>query len=116
MEKAHRRVDGVGRIKEKFTEGGQHLMYLSDEEIRSITHPLSQPAAMVRWFMRNGFVVKIRPNGMPLISRAHYETVMSEQAIEADKSKSGLNVAALKKAVRYGDDGQKTQKQPARVA
>lgn len=91
-------------------------MFLTDAQILDIVKPLTQPAAIVRWFVREGFTVKVRPNGMPLISSAHYEAVMTAQEVKpvADGSNVGLNVVALKKALNYGD-GQKTQKQPARA-
>lgn len=52
------------------------LPYLSDPEIRDIVKPLQQPAAIVRWFLKAGFAgLKVRPNGMPLIARAHFDQV-----------------------------------------
>lgn len=49
------------------------LPYLTDVEVIDIVKPLTQPAAIVRWFNDHGFYVKKRPNGMPLISRGHFE-------------------------------------------
>ena len=50
--------------------------FLTDAEIREIVAPLTQPSAIVRWFRLNGFhAVKVRPNGMPLITRAHFDAV-----------------------------------------
>ena len=49
------------------------LPYLTDVEILDIVKPLTQPAAIVRWFNDHGLYVKKRPNGMPLISRGHFE-------------------------------------------
>ena len=50
--------------------------FLTDEEIRTIVKPLTQPAAIVRWFRVNGFTeMKIKPNGMPLISLEHFDAV-----------------------------------------
>jgi hypothetical protein len=52
--------------------------YLTDDEILALTKPLVQPAAIVRWFRSNGFdALKIRPNGMPLINRTHFDAVTS---------------------------------------
>ena len=51
--------------------------FLTDAELRRIAEPLRQPAAITRWFKRAGFEVKRKPNGMPLVSRVHFEQVMS---------------------------------------
>ncbi|SUW59059.1 Uncharacterised protein [Burkholderia oklahomensis] len=50
--------------------------FLTDAELRRIAEPLRQPAAIMRWFKQAGFEVKQKPNGMPLVSRAHFEEVM----------------------------------------
>jgi hypothetical protein len=50
--------------------------FLSDEEVREIVAPLDRPSAIVDWFRQQGFAVKVRPNGMPLIARIHFERVM----------------------------------------
>ena len=52
-------------------------LFLTQSEINEIAAPLTQPAAISRWFLHNGFYFKSKPNGMPLISREHYESVMS---------------------------------------
>jgi hypothetical protein len=49
--------------------------YLTEAEIREIADPLCQPAAIVRWFKKSGFDVTVRPNGMPLITRANFDAV-----------------------------------------
>ena len=50
--------------------------YLTDSEMREICAPLTRSCAIRRWFERNGFFTKTKPNGMPLVSRAHYDEVM----------------------------------------
>ncbi|MFA8392111.1 DUF4224 domain-containing protein [Burkholderia ubonensis] len=50
--------------------------FLTDAELRRIAEPLRQPAAIMRWFKRAGFEVKQKPNGMPLVSRGHFDQVM----------------------------------------
>lgn len=50
---------------------------LSDEEIDRICRPLTQNAAKVRYLQSLGLVVRRRPDGTPLVSRAHYDAVMS---------------------------------------
>ena len=96
--------------------------YLSDAELLHICNPLTQPAAMIRYLKREGFHVKRRPDGWPLLSRANYDAVMMGQAQPAaagDTPQAGPNVQALLDRFRtpgapYGD-GKKTQKQPARA-
>ena len=51
--------------------------FLTQSEINEIAAPLKQASAISRWFKNNGFYFKPKPNGMPLISREHYEAVMS---------------------------------------
>ena len=50
------------------------LPFLTDTEVLEIVKPLRQPAAIMRWFKCQGFSVRIKPNGMPLVLRAHFET------------------------------------------
>jgi len=98
------------------------LPYLTDDEIRAMAKPLTQPAAIARWLEREGFTVKAKPNGMPLIARAHFEAVLSGQTSQAPASNdsgpnSGPNVVAfLQKFSRGTSGGQKTKKQSARTA
>jgi len=52
------------------------LPYLTDDETKDIAKPLKQPAAIVRWFRANGFAdCRIKPNGLPLITRTNFEAV-----------------------------------------
>jgi hypothetical protein len=49
--------------------------YLTNEEILGIVEPLTQPAAIVRWFRSHGFPdCQVRPNGLPLIFRCEFES------------------------------------------
>ena len=57
--------------------------YLTDVEMLEICAPLIRSDAIRRWFMREGFHVAKKPNGMPLISRTHYEEVMSGKPTSA---------------------------------
>ncbi len=90
--------------------------YLTDAEILGIVAPLKQPAAIVRWFRREGFEIRVRPNGMPLISRAHFDA-MTNKPLPASLPPDSpvLNVAGLmqiiSKRVGYGHHGPKAQKQ-----
>ena len=53
---------------------------LTDDEIAAICAGLRQPAAMVRYLQRLGVQVARKPNGRPLVSRAHYEAVRLRRA------------------------------------
>lgn len=73
--------------------------FLTDTELRRIAEPLRQPAAIMRWFKRAGFEAKQKPNGMPLISRVHFEQVMRGQ------STNMVRPNELLEAARDEDDG-----------
>ncbi len=51
--------------------------YLTDDELRDICAPLTQPAAMIRALESMGLIVKTKPNGRPMVGRAHFEQVMN---------------------------------------
>ena len=50
---------------------------LSDQEIDQICDGLSQNAARVRYLRRMGLMVRQKPNGRPLVNRAHYDAAMN---------------------------------------
>jgi hypothetical protein len=50
---------------------------LTDTEIDGICEGLTQNAARVRYLKRMGLVVRQKPNGRPLVNRAHYDAVTS---------------------------------------
>lgn len=50
---------------------------LSDHEIDQICDGLTQNAARVRYLRRMGLVVRQKPNGRPLVNRAHYDAAMN---------------------------------------
>jgi hypothetical protein len=49
---------------------------LSDKEIDEICAGYRQSAAMVRFLRGMGLTVRRKPNGRPLVNRAHYDAVM----------------------------------------
>lgn len=49
---------------------------LTDAEIDDICAGLSQSAAKARFLMNLGLNVARKPNGAPLVNRAHYDRVM----------------------------------------
>lgn len=61
---------------------------LSDDEIDAICAGYVQSAAKVRYLMMMGLTVRRKPNGRPLVNRAHYDAVMgggaARQAAETD--------------------------------
>ena len=50
---------------------------LTDIEIDNICAGLVQNHAKVRYLERMGLTVRQKPNGKPLVNRAHYEAVMN---------------------------------------
>lgn len=48
---------------------------LTDNEINAICNPLTQSAAQVRYLRSLGLNVARRPDGRPLVNRAHYDAV-----------------------------------------
>lgn len=48
---------------------------LSYKELVELTG-LKKYSAQLRWLRREGFVVKTRADGMPLVARAHFESMM----------------------------------------
>ena len=78
--------------------------FLSDDEIREIVTPLTQPAAIVRWFRANGFPdCRVRPNGLPLITRAQFDAVSAGQAgQQPDTASDDLDLTAYLKKFGKG--------------
>ena len=58
---------------------------LTDAEIDSICAGLTQNAARVRYLKRMGLLVRQKPNGRPLVNRAHYDSVTSGNATSKKK-------------------------------
>jgi len=50
---------------------------LSDDEIAHICKPLTQGAAQCRYLRSLGLTVRRRPDGSPLVNRAHYDALMT---------------------------------------
>lgn len=98
--------------------------HLTTDEMLDMVEPLTQPAAIVRWFRKQGFEVKsIRPNGLPLISRAVWEAHLSAPSGADEKLPDNPattpDVAAFlsrfkQKGVGYGPNGTQTNLQHSR--
>ncbi len=56
--------------------------YLTDNEIADLCKPLVQPAAQVRYLRQLGLHVEKKPNGRPVVVRAHAEAILSGRAAE----------------------------------
>ena len=85
--------------------------YLTEDELAEICAPLVTPAAQRRYLERLGLVVKVKPNGRPLVARGEFERVLvgrqSEPAIAA--SASHPNRAALLQLFRGTKSGTQAQ-------
>lgn len=96
--------------------------YLTDAEILEIVEPLTQRAAICRWFTLKGFTIKVRPNGMPLISRSQFEAAMAggqtsaKSGLNDDGTQSTPNVVAFMQRFGQGSavNGKKAQRQSTR--
>lgn len=99
------------------------LPFLTDAEVLEIAKPLVQPAAIVRWFRDHGYVCRVKPNRMPLISRAHFEQV-SGCATAANEARADSNsnpmggqpdAAALLARFQKKNNGANSEKQSVRA-
>lgn len=63
---------------------------LSDSEIDSICEGLVQNAAKVRYLRKLGLTVRQKPNGKPLVNRAHYDAVMLGSMKTTAKARPGI--------------------------
>ena len=61
---------------------------LTDSEIDAICAGLVQNAAKVRYLQRMGLTVRRKPNGKPLVNRAHYDSVMMNS--KSPKASNGI--------------------------
>lgn len=51
--------------------------WLTQEEIDDLCKPLKQSAAQIRFLESHGLTVRTKPNGAPLVMRAHFEELMN---------------------------------------
>lgn len=58
---------------------------LTDAEVDDICAGLVQNHAKVRYLQRMGLTVRQKPNGKPLVNRAHYDATMNGHAILTTK-------------------------------
>ena len=67
---------------------------LTEDEIASITYPLTQGHARIKFLRSLGLHVDRRPDGQPLVNRAHYDEVRS--------GKKQLEAAGADNGIRWG--------------
>lgn len=63
-------------------------MDLTDAEIDNICSGYVQSAAKVRFLRSMGLVVRRKPNGRPLVNRAHYDAAMGGNGTVDSSAKS----------------------------
>lgn len=66
---------------------------LTDDEIAHICKPLTQGAAQCRYLRSLGLTVRRRPDGRPLVNRAHYDAAMCNHG-QPDAPRPHWRVAA----------------------
>ena len=71
--------------------------YLTEDELAEICAPLVTPAAQRRFLERLGLIVKVKPNGRPLVARGEFERVLVGRQTNSGTSSSACqpNRAAL---------------------
>lgn len=67
---------------------------LTDAEIDGICAGLTQNAAKVRFMQSLGLTVRQKPNGKPLVNRAHYDAVTGIAASAAQSNEPNWRVRA----------------------
>ncbi|BBE51174.1 hypothetical protein OYT1_ch1627 [Ferriphaselus amnicola] len=75
--------------------------WLSQAEIDDLCAPLTQYAAQLRFIRGLGLTVRTKPNGAPLLMRAHFEEVMTP-AKKSKHTKCQPNSAGLRLAYAKG--------------
>lgn len=89
-------------------------LFLSQAEIDDLCHPLTQPAAQVRFLRASGLAVTVKPNGRPAVVRSHAEVVLSGRTLAGPTDPSDqvgkpeaqaparLNIEGLMKVIQGG--------------
>lgn len=69
------------------------LPFLTDDEIRELCAPLTQPSAQLRYLRGLGLLVQQKPNGRPLLAVSEFERVLgaARLAPAAAPGGNGLN-------------------------
>lgn len=80
------------------SEIDQSSPFVSLAHIDAMCHPLTQPAAQIRYLRRLGLTVATRPNGRPLLMKSELERVLGARQYQEQPQAPeaiGPNVAAL---------------------
>jgi len=72
--------------------------WLSLDEIDDLCAPLKQHAAQIRFIRHLGITVREKPNGAPLVMRAHFEEKMSTTGKPRKQVKNEPNSERLRLA------------------
>lgn len=97
-------------------------LFISQAEIDELCHPLTQPAAQVRFLRASGLTVTIKPNGRPAVVRSHAESVLSGRApapasnpvAKPEANPARPNVEGFMKVIKGGkSNGPHKKVQPA---
>lgn len=66
---------------------------LTDREIDNICAGLTQNAAMVRYLREMKLTVRTKPNGRPLVNRAHYDAITGGNQTQLSNSEPRWSIA-----------------------
>jgi hypothetical protein len=76
--------------------------WLAQSEIDDLCKPLTQHAAQLRFIRSLGITVREKPNGAPLVMRAHFEETMSPAGKKRQPAKCAPDSAGLRLAYSKG--------------
>ena len=71
------------------------FIHLTIEELKAITGRVKASAQM-RWLRQQGFTVLLRADGKPLVSRAHFESMMNGNIYKAKDTVIEPDYSSLK--------------------
>lgn len=80
-------------------------LFLSQAEIDDLCHPLTQPAAQVRFLRVSGLTVTVKPNGRPAVVRSHAEAVLSGRPVAAAEPSQQAEKPEVQPAPRLNIEG-----------
>lgn len=76
--------------------------WLAQSEIDDLCEPLKQHAAQLRFIRSLGITVREKPNGAPLVMRAHFEETMNPAGKKRPPAKFVPNSTGLRLAFSKG--------------
>lgn len=88
--------------------------HLTDEEIASITEPLTQGAARINYLRRLGIKAEPKPNGQPLVWRSDFEAARQRNTEAANDGRPvSRDWSEFDKKVAYGRGEKAKRRQSA---